>query len=115
MTSLESPQHHALNPAHLEALEPHARRLAEILGGVSVVVFGEPWRRHLEHLVWQATQVAGADRAALGLSATECAALRELAHQAGGWFIESDGPRFVPAPTWRALHAVWLAQRAGRL
>lgn len=39
----------------------------------------------------------------------------ELAHQAGGWLIESSGPRFVPAPTWRALHAVWLAQRAGRL
>lgn len=104
-----------LDPATLEALAPHARRLAEILGGLSMQVWGEPWRRHLEHLVWQATQQAGPDREALGLDALECAALRELAHQAGGWIIWSDGPRFVAAPTWRAFHAVWLAQRAGRL
>jgi len=107
--------HHALDPAHLAALAPHARRLAEILGSLSMMVWGEPWRRHLEHQVWQATQDPEADRAALGLDALACAELRDLAHQAGGWLIESDGPRFVPAPTWRAFHAVWLAQRAGRL
>lgn len=101
MTSPELIAHHALNPAHLEALAPHARRLAELLGGLSMLVWREPWRRHLEHQAWQALQEAGADRETLGLDALACAELRQRAHEAGGWIIDSDGPRFVPAPTWR--------------
>lgn len=111
MTPAEAAQHHALPADHLEALAPQARRIAEILGGLSMVTSGEPWRRQLEHDVWQAIQGPEAGRAAVGLDARGCAELRQLARQAGGWVIWLEGLRFVRDPTWRLLHGVWRTQQ----
>ncbi len=102
---------------YAQRLLPHA------ISECSDAIWGEPWRRGCEHIIWEALtggaaasvidamKVAAADgkKKPIELDKRASEDLRQLSRDAGGWVVvdEDDQRWFIEEKEWSRRHFEW--------